>query len=253
MRRSLVLAGLGALVAAQTASAADMAVKAIAPVAVPSNWTGFYLGGQVGGGWASNTQTNITGTTAFLPGTVLNALTPSGFIGGVYGGYNYQINQYLVGIDADYSWADLTGNATDLSNTGVAGGRTTVRSATVKSLATVTGRLGYVFNNNWLFFGKGGWAWSSWSGSSTTTNSTTGATTSAGIDSTNRNGWTLGTGVEWAFAAHWSAKLEYDYVNFSTVNFNSTDTAVPAGTVTNPARSATSYMNIVEVGAAYRF
>jgi len=253
MRRSLWLASACAIVFGQGAFAADMPVKAIAPVAVASNWTGFYLGGQIGGGWASSTTTVVDPGTAFLAGTVLNPSKPSGILGGVYGGYNYQFNQYLVGIDADFSWASLTGgDATDFSNTGVFQGRTAVNGQKVKSLATVTGRLGYVLNNNWLLFGKGGWAWSSLSGSGTVSNSTTGALLATTSNSTNRNGWTLGTGAEWAFAAHWSAKLEYDYIKFNTVNFNATETPV-LGAVTTPARSATSYMNIVKAGVAYRF
>jgi outer membrane immunogenic protein len=253
-----LLATVAAIAFASVASAADMPTKApvlvaSTPVLVATNWTGFYLGGQMGGGWASNTITTVDPTAAFLAGTVLNPITPSGVLGGVYGGYNYQINQFLVGIDADYSLANLTaGDATDFSNTGVAGGRTVVSSAKVKALATVTGRLGYVLNNNWLFFGKGGWAWSRWDGSSITINSTSVAVTNTGTNSTTRNGWTLGTGVEWAFAAHWSAKLEYDYIKFNSVSYNNTD-ITPAGVVTTPARSATSYMNVVKVGAAYRF
>ena len=82
--------------------------------------------------------------------------------------------------------------------------------------------------------------------------STTLALTSTGSSSTNRNGWTLGTGVEWGFAAHWSAKLEYDYVHFNTVSYNATDTTA-LGVVTTPAKSATSYMNIVKAGVSYRF
>jgi outer membrane immunogenic protein len=255
MRRTSVLFAAACIVGStQISYGADLPVKApaYAPVAM-YNWTGFYVGGQVGGAWASSTQTAVDPTGAFLAGTVLNPTTPSGVLGGIYGGYNYQINQMLVGIDADYSWVGLSGgSATDLSNTGIAGGRTTTGSANVKWLATVTGRVGYVINNNWLLFGKGGWAWSSWTGSSTTINSTTLALASTGSSSTNRNGWTLGTGVEWGFAAHWSAKLEYDYVHFNTVSYNATDTSA-LGVVTTPAKSATSYMNIVKAGVAYRF
>ena len=254
MRRSLLVAAACAIVSAQAAFAADMPTKAPAYAPVPMyNWTGFYVGGQVGGAWASSTSTAVDATGAFLAGTVLNPVTPSGVLGGIYGGYNYQINQMVVGIDGDYSWVSLSGgSATDLSNTGVAGGRTTTSSTNVKWLATVTGRLGYVINNNWLLFGKGGWAWSRWEGSSTTIHSDTLALSSTGSSSSNRNGWTLGTGVEWGFAAHWSAKLEYDYVHFNTASFNATDTSA-VGVVTTPAKSATSYMNIVKAGVAYRF
>ena len=254
-RTSLLLAAACIAGSTQLSYGADLPVKAapLAPVAV-YNWTGFYVGGQVGGAWASTTQTNIDATSAFLAGTVLNSTTPSGFLGGVYGGYNYQFNQMLVGIDGDYSWLSMSGGgATDFSNTGVAGGRTVTQSTKVTWLATVTGRLGYVINNDWMVFGKGGWAWAHWEGSSTTINSTTLAVTSNGTTASTRDGWTLGTGAEWAFAAHWSAKLEYDYIHFNTANYNGTDVAVPSGAITTPARSATSYMNIVKVGVAYRF
>lgn len=255
MRRPSLLFAAACIVGfAQFSYAADLPVKApaFAPAAM-SNWTGFYVGGQFGGAWASTTPTAVDATGAFLAGTVLNAETPSGVLGGIYGGYNYQFNQVLVGVDGDFSWVSLSGgSATDLSNTGVAGGRTSIQSANVKWLATVTGRLGYVINNNWLVFGKGGWAWSSWTGSSTTINSTTLALASTGSSSSNRDGWTLGTGVEWGFAANWSAKLEYDYVHFNTANYNATDIAA-SGAVTTPAKSATSYMNILKVGVAYRF
>jgi outer membrane immunogenic protein len=251
MRRSLLLAAACAIVSAQAASAADMPTKAPAYASPSYNWTGFYLGGQVGGGWANSTQTNITGTGAFLAGTVQQPISSSGVLGGVYGGYNYQVNRsFLVGIDADYSWADLTGSSTAAANTGAA--LSNAFSIKVKSLATVTGRLGYIFNNNWMFFGKAGWAWSDWASSSVSTSTVTGLVTSRGASSPNRDGLILGTGLEWAFAEHWSAKLEYDYVHFNTVSYNSTDTSA-GGAVTFPARSQTSYMNVVKLGAAYRF
>ena len=79
-------------------------------------------------------------------------------------------------------------------------------------VSTVTGRLGYA-NNNWLFFAKGGWAWAGFDGF-TTTSSTAGVLLNSGMTSLTRNGWSLRT-VKW-FAAHWSAKLEYDYVGFNT-------------------------------------
>jgi outer membrane immunogenic protein len=251
MRRSFLVAVACAVISVQAASAADMPTKAPAHAPAIWNWTGFYLGGQAGGGWSSSTQTNVDGTGAFLAGTVQPPISSSGFLGGVYGGYNYQFSpSFLVGIDADYSWADLTGSSTVPANTGAA--LSNAFSIKVKSLATVTARLGYIFNNNWMLFGKAGWAWSDWDANSVTTRTTTGAVTSSGTSSPNRNGLILGTGLEWAFAEHWSAKLEYDYVHFNTVSYNSTDTSA-GGTVSSPARSQTSYMNIVKVGAAYRF
>jgi outer membrane immunogenic protein len=182
-----------------------------------------------------------------------NSVTGSGFIGGGYAGYNYQIKQFVIGIDGDYSWASLTGSNSTISPTGF----TDRQNDKVKWLATVTGRLGYAVDN-WLFFGKGGWAWAGFSGTSAEFN-VAGVNTANGTYSTTRDGWTLGTGVEWGFARNWSAKVEYDYVKFSTANYNESDTNTgvgggsPAGTVNVFGRSATSYLNIFKLGVAYRF
>jgi outer membrane immunogenic protein len=248
MRRSILLAAACAIVSVQAAYAADMPTKApaYAPIAV-YNWTGFYVGGQVGGGWAENTTTHVDGTTSFPAGTVDNTIHDSGFLGGIYAGYNYQINQFLIGIDGDYSFASLTGSSTDVS---VVNGHVVQHSEKVKWISTVTGRIGYVMNN-WLLFGKGGWAWSGFSGDSTQTTAG-GAPVDTSTSSSTRDGWTLGAGVEWGFAAHWSAKLEYDYVKFNTTNFNPTVTDT-AGVVTTTARSATSDLSMVKLGVAYRF
>jgi outer membrane immunogenic protein len=251
MRQTLVaLVILAAMPIA--ASAADMPVKAppVPYVAAPaSNWTGLYLGGQIGWGWATNQATQLAATPSTLAGTTEKETKSNGFLGGVYGGYNYQFNQFLVGVDGDYSAADLIGTSSDAANTG--NGHISFHHDLVKWVATATGRLGYV-NNNWLLFAKGGWAWAEFDGNAT--NLTAGGAPAAiSASSTNRNGWTVGGGVEYAFLAHWSAKLEYDYIKFDTVNFNSTDTSTTTGIITFIPHTATSSMNIVKGGIAYRF
>ena len=251
MRRSMVLAATCAIVSVQVASAADMPIKApayapIAPIAY--SWTGFYAGGQVGGGWFSSQTTHIDPTGSFPAGWVDSTINGRGFLGGGYAGYNYQINQFVIGIDGDYSWADLKGSGSDISPINFG---TTTHDETVKWIATVTGRVGYAVNN-WMFFGKGGWAWAGFDGNSSTFN-VLGVNRSNATSSETRDGWTLGTGVEWGFLPNWSAKLEYDYVKFNTSNFNSTLTSVATGVVTTPARSATSDLSMVKLGIAYRF
>ncbi len=241
----------GAVFDIGAALAADLPVKATPYTPPPVfSWTGFYVGGQGGGGWLANQVTNgpnaTDGTANFPPGFVHHTVDGSGGLGGVYGGYNYQFGQFVVGIDGDYSWADLTGSTSDIGPTGF----TNVSHESVKWIGTVTGRLGYAAND-WLFFGKGGWAWSGFDGTSSTFN-TAGALTNVDTNSQTRNGWTLGAGAEWAFAAHWSAKLEYDYVKFDTAYYNNTATTV-AGVVSFPGRSATANLNIVKAGVAYRF
>jgi outer membrane immunogenic protein len=250
MRCSSVLFAAACIVGStQISYGADLPVKApaYAPVAM-YNWTGFYVGGQAGGGWSSGQTTVVQGGTNFPSGYVLNRTNGHGFLGGGYAGFNYQINQIVIGIDGDYSWADLTGSSTDISP--LNGGPTNVTTK-LKWIATVTGRLGYAVNN-WLFFGKGGWAWAGSDGNSSSF-SVAGVNTSNATNSENKDGWTLGTGVEWGFLPHWSAKLEYDYVKFNTSNFNTTSTNVATGVTTSLARSATSNLNEVKLGVAYRF
>jgi outer membrane immunogenic protein len=86
-----------------TASAADMAVKAPPPVMAVWSWTGFYIGGDVGGTWARDRFDHSPFFAA--PGAAFDvdaaALTTaasptlkgSGFSGGVYAGYNWQIGR----------------------------------------------------------------------------------------------------------------------------------------------------------------
>ena len=254
MRKFLILAVAAVVMPAGGVFAADMAIKApygAAPVPYVAayNWTGFYVGGEIGGGWATEQVTVVTNNAgaSFPPGTVLNPVNDSGILGGIYGGYNYQINQIVLGVDGDYTWARLTGSARDISSVN---GNTAAESNAVNWISTVTGRLGYAANN-WLFFAKGGWA-SAGFGASSVTTTPAGAFSGMTTSSETRNGWIAGGGVEWGLAAHWSAKLEYDYVKFNTAVFNVTDVTA-AGAVSNPERSATSSLNMLKAGLAYRF
>jgi outer membrane immunogenic protein len=253
---------LGALIAFAAmpvagAYAADMALKAPpAAAAAVYNWTGFYVGGEVGGGWASSTTTNIPGGAGFPAGFVAAPVHESGVLGGGYAGYNYQINNIVLGIDGYYDGAGIRGSGSNIApGPGAGTGNVAATNDKIKWDSAITGRLG-IANNNWLFFVKGGWAWAGFSGTSTLTGAA-GVLTNGSTSST-RNGGTVGVGAEYGFAPHWSAKLEYDYVKFKTANFNSTDVATgaggaPAGTILTPARSASSDLNELKAGVAYRF
>jgi outer membrane immunogenic protein len=237
------------------AFAADL-TKAPAPAPVPYaayNWTGFYGGLEIGGGWATSQETVVTSFTSFTPsfppGTVLNSIDYSGVLGGIYGGYNYQINQFVVGIDGDYTWADLTGTGTDVAKDGDIANHNDL----IDWIATVTGRLGYAYDNL-LFFAKGGWAWAGFSGSTNVVSGTTGAVLTIdqhGNDT--HDGWTAGGGIEWAFSQHVSFKVEYDYVKFDTANFNVASDSISHSVSGIFARSETSSLNMVKGGIALRY
>lgn len=255
MKKSLLgFVAIGAIIATP-ALAADMGmpVKAPpAPVAPVYSWTGFYIGGELGGGWASETVAIVTQTSA-TPGFPVGFSSTrdlSGFLGGVNAGYNYQINQFVIGIDGDYTWADLTGSTSDVSPTT---GDVDHHSSRIDWISTVTGRLGWVFNSNWLLYGKGGWAWAGWSGTTSTFNATQTTLLNTLTSSTTRDGWTAGVGLEWGFAPGWSAKVEYDYVGFDQITFAPTEVNAKTGAVGFPIRNATSDLNMVKGGVDYHF
>jgi outer membrane immunogenic protein len=207
MRRCLLaLVGLaGATMLSSGAMAADMGrpvYKAPPAGALPVayDWTGFYIGGHVGYGWADKDWRDAFG--------LATTHTADGFLGGGQVGFNYQINQFVLGVEGDISWANLNGNSTAVF--GLAAPVTQSFNSEVDWTSTLTGRLGIAIDR-WLVYGKGGVAWA---GDRYATNRYT-FPASVEISDT-RWGWTAGAGVEYAFAPNWSAKLEYNYMDFGT-------------------------------------
>src|SRR4029079_10563054 len=103
----LLLAGalLGSALMGSMATAADLPIKAPQPMVVES-WTGFYVGGYVGGAFGTSDWINVDDPR--LVGQADAHLKPSGFIGGGQAGYNYQINQLVVGIEAEGGWTNFS-------------------------------------------------------------------------------------------------------------------------------------------------
>ena len=202
MRRGLLalIAVAGVTMGTGIASAADIqrpVYKAppagVMPVAY--DWTGFYVGGHVGYGWADKSWQDSFG----LFGLSHQA---KGFLGGGQAGFNYQIGQFVVGVEGDMSWSGMSGSTNALAST---------FNTDVDWTATLTGRLGMAFDR-WLVYGKGGAAWAR-------DRYSTNFYTFPGTEVTDtRLGWTVGAGVEYAFAPQWTAKLEYNYMDFGTRN-----------------------------------
>jgi outer membrane immunogenic protein len=210
MRRGLlaVVGLMGATMLSGAALAADIArpvYKAppagVMPVAY--DWTGFYIGGHVGYGWADKSWQDSFGLFTA-------SHTADGFLGGGQVGFNYQVNQFVFGIEGDVSWANLSGGSTGVFAPGAG---TFNVNTDVDWTSTLTARLGLAFDR-WLVYGKGGVAWA---GDRFSTN----FYTIPGVEiSDTRWGWTAGAGVEYAFAPQWSAKLEYNYMDFGTRSYS---------------------------------
>jgi outer membrane immunogenic protein len=195
---TVALVALGATV---PALAADLAArptytKAPAYVAPIYNWTGFYIGGHIGGAFpGDNTVNNSSGQ----------------FLGGVQGGADYQFApSWVIGVEAQYSW--LSSN-----NSGQAFPGGTVVTTNNDQLGSVTGRLGYTWGPA-LLYAKGGYAWRDGTNIGVTSG---GAPAPFTTDSNHRDGYTVGAGLEYMFAPSWSAKIEYQYYNFGSTTFTS--------------------------------
>lgn len=207
-----LLATVAVVAFASGASAADMPVKA--PVKAPLyNWSGFYIGGNAGYGWARDERRDYGGPlaywTPFPPaGGGTQTINPQGAVYGGHIGYNWQSANWVLGIEGQF-------NGTTLKRTDPSSFYPLQDSwsSKISALATVTGRVGYAFND-WLPYIKGGYA-------------------AARLQSRNfdiwndvmdhtewHSGWVVGAGLEYAFAGNWIVGVEYDFMNFGGKNWS---------------------------------
>jgi outer membrane immunogenic protein len=254
------------LVGITAASAADMAPrmysKAPAPAAIVYEWTGFYIGGNVGYSWgrASNTETISNTATGAVLATANSRNDVNGVIGGGQIGYNWQAQNWLFGLEADIQGSDEKGSTSFLC-VACGDGPRDITSALTQKLnwfGTARGRVGVLVTPTILLYGTGGLAY----GEVDTGGSITGPTLQAPLatvvfpgTSSTRVGWTAGAGVEGRIAGNWSAKLEYLYMDLGTVSSGPIATTV-LDTLRRPVSVAYSSHftdNILRVGLNYRF
>lgn len=183
---------------AHSADPPPIAPSAPAPYYVPPvfNWTGFYVGYNIGGGW--NTQ-NVSSNF----GSSWN-LTKIAFIGGGQVGYNYQIGRFVVGVEGDIEWMS-GGMSTPFLPTALGPLQAVDRLNWTTSAAL---RLGLAANCA-LFYGKFGYGWNI---ENLAINSPVGLGVTAALASSTNSGALIGAGVEYAITETWTAKIEYDYV-----------------------------------------
>jgi outer membrane immunogenic protein len=225
--KKLLLGAAALAVFAAPAFAADIPARtyskapAYTAPQVVYNWTGFYIGGHVGGAFAGSNS--LLGNDAR-------------FLGGVQGGFDYQFaGNWVVGAEAQYSWL---GN----NNNGVLFPGGTLVTSTNNQLGSVTGRAGYALGPA-LLYAKGGYAWRDNANLAVTTAGVPAAFATTG---NHKDGYTVGAGLEYMFTPNWSAKAEYQYYNFGNTNF----TTGPAPIVGARFRDDE---HTVKAGLNYRF
>lgn len=250
--RRLGLALLASTVFMGAAAAADLPTKMYtkAPIApAPFSWAGLYVGLNAGYSWGLQNNSLQTLGGVIVSGNSNNDKI-NGFIGGGQIGYNWQINQWVLGVEADLQASGQKGNGTFAIPGSdpcapVASCPIPATSAAYTDkldwFGTVRGRLGYAMDR-WLPYVTGGWAF----GHGSVSGSSIGGIVSTVNGSKNYNGWTIGGGLEYAYNNHWSVKAEYLYIDFGN---GPTVAVTPAinfvsGKLTD---------NIARLGVNYRF
>lgn len=194
---------LTAVMVSGAAMAADLGYsRAPSPVG-GYNWQGLYLGANLGYEWGSITN---------------NPTRPSGFMGGLQAGYNWQTGQFVYGVETDLqlSGADATSSPWRFSN---------------PWFGTLRGRGGFALNNI-LLYGTLGLAYGGLRAEDIT----------AGVsESKTHGGWTAGLGMEIGLTPSWSAKAEYLYVDLAGRNY----------AITGASNGLES--SLLRLGANYRF
>jgi outer membrane immunogenic protein len=225
--RKWLLSSVALLALGATAQAADLPRKAPAVSRAPimNTWTGFYVGGHIGGAWRDDG--NMIGGTG--------GGSDARFMGGGQVGFDYQFwNSWVVGFEANYSFLDRNNGGTTFP------GGFTFNDQT-RGLFSATGRLGYTWGQA-LLYAKGGYAHRD------ARDTFTGPAGAVAFTTTNnsRNGYTLGGGVEYMFLPNWSAKVEYQYYQFDRTTFTAPAVLVASGGFRDEEHT-------VKLGINYRF
>lgn len=281
MKRLLVAVTL--MIAAHSAAhSADLVRKA--PPAPVSNWSGWYAGLNVGGGWA-NTDVGYAPNDAlmsfvfsapnFFPlSTNGDRNRSSGALGGIQVGYNYQFApRWVAGFEADFQGAGIDGRGT---TSYLVGQVSTSTSQGIDYFGTVRARLGYLANDRLLIYATGGFAYAQLNNAASTVTNTgfagglagpngvvytfsCGSLNAApdlcfsGASNGITPGWTAGGGLEYALGQKWSVKGEYLFAQFKeTVNVVAV-TAAPGSTPASYSANFTTNLNIVRIGLNYKF
>jgi outer membrane immunogenic protein len=273
-----LLMGIAAVTSllATNALAADLPAKvytkAPPPIVAVYDWTGFYIGGNIGYSWGrssdTSTLTNGAGTVLFTSAGRTNL---NGVVGGGQIGYNWQMQNWLWGLEADIQGTDEKGSRAFTCPIGICRPFTidpailaavvllpgpavpVTLNQKIDWFGTVRARAGVLVDPKVLLYVTGGLAYGEVKSSETIGGFT-------GFSATNtKAGYTVGAGIEGAIGGNWTAKLEYLYVDLGRMS-GSFATTIPAfgagivasGTLTSSYSSRITD-NVLRVGLNYRF
>ncbi|WP_161141354.1 outer membrane protein [Propylenella binzhouense] len=189
-------------------------MEPVAPAPVTSvalfSWTGAYVGANVGYGWGRDDTVGIRSAAGSFGN--IGKFDPQGWLAGVQAGYNYQMDNFVFGLEGDVQWTNIDDDkGLRVSTGGPAGAVTASGKTDLDWYATIRARAGVAFDQ-FLLYGTGGLAF----GDVNYRVNVTSAPAANISDSDTTWGWVLGAGVEYAFTQNLSAKAEYQYLDFGT-------------------------------------
>jgi outer membrane immunogenic protein len=241
------------------AAVAAMVLAAAPAMAGPTDWTGPYVGVNVGGAFGSADVTTTAGTGGYFAASSItsiaangaDSLKPTGFTGGVGAGFNQQAGNWVVGVEADIDALTLNkSTGTTVTYPCCAASNYTITQGVKTTwLFTVRPRLGWTSGST-LVYATGGLAMTDLHSQATFAD-TFQPVTENGSKTTTKTGWTLGGGVETAVGPKWTLKAEYLYADFG--NVHSMAPLVPALSSQVMDHTAKLNTSIVRFGLNMRF
>lgn len=267
-----------------SAYAADMPIFKAAPKPV-SDWSGFYVGGAIGGKWSSDrwAMTSLEDPPVFAAhgfpdSSGKRAFQTSSARFGGFAGLNFQAASWVYGVELDFGYS--SGSKTSVGfpgcttacapppfifTTSGGGDTTSVRDSWDASLR---GRLGFLANPALLLYGTAGLALQQVEATGACGSSATSTYCFAGVaglvappqinpgtasNKTTRLGWTLGGGAEWKLSQSWSARVEYRFSEFSARQNGFLFGASNIGTNNNYRYTLETQTHLATLGLAYKF
>jgi outer membrane immunogenic protein len=223
--------------------------KTVVPGPPRCDWRGFYMGMNAGYTWSENNWVDTVGENVFsnpaIGGSVVASAVAAdlatfslwndndAFIGGAQIGYNWQFGSWVAGVETDIQAVGEFGDDSVASSSspvpgfpGISITQSAVVSRSVDYIGTARGRFGRLVTPCLLAYVTGGLAYGGVSGATGITQDTLGAPavsnaySGTGSFSETQIGWTVGTGIEWMFAPHWSVRSEYLYYDLGSVTYN---------------------------------
>jgi outer membrane immunogenic protein len=247
MRVAISASIVALMVSTAAVSAADMSVKAAPRQAAPIqafSWSGCYLGAH--GGYAGGSYSLWDPAADRDLEEHIGTGRSRGWLAGVQAGCDYQVGAWVFGSETDFSWARINGSFTPLDGPGA----DNTHEMKADWLSTSTVRVGYAAWDRVLLYAKGGLAIGSfnhiWSAGE---DAVVGGLFSGPRE--RRLGYTVGAGLEYAFAPNWSIKAEYNYMDFGTrlvPGFHNDE-----GRIEDELARASNHLHVGKIGLNYRF